>query len=154
MVFKSSLTFLFSGFPSQQYASDCISQTISIKFLKQINSCVIPNSLEDLGRCLYRNPPDLCLLFCCWGKKERTRPCQSSQLLDFRSPTSAQKTNAPRLRNQLLADGSGYILVNPSHLEDESDFIGKLRPSTTMASWVEKMANGNFMVKHNPSVKI
>ena len=27
-----------------------------------INSCVIPNSLEDLGRLLYRNPPQLCLL--------------------------------------------------------------------------------------------
>ena len=26
------------------------------------NSCVIPNSLEDLGKFLYRNPPELCLL--------------------------------------------------------------------------------------------
>ena len=29
---------------------------------KKINSCVIPNSLEDLGRFLYRSPPELCLL--------------------------------------------------------------------------------------------
>ena len=28
----------------------------------KINSCVIPNSLEDLGRILYRNPSELCLL--------------------------------------------------------------------------------------------
>ena len=28
----------------------------------QINPCVIPNSLEDLGRFSYRNPPELCLL--------------------------------------------------------------------------------------------
>ena len=28
----------------------------------QINPCVIPNSLEDLGMFLYRNPPELCLL--------------------------------------------------------------------------------------------
>ena len=30
--------------------------------IRQINSCVIPNSLEDLGRFLYRSPPELCLL--------------------------------------------------------------------------------------------
>ena len=29
---------------------------------QKINSCVIPNSLEDLGRILYRNPSELCLL--------------------------------------------------------------------------------------------
>ena len=29
---------------------------------QKINSCGIPNSLEDLGRILYRNPPELCLL--------------------------------------------------------------------------------------------
>ena len=28
----------------------------------KINSCVIPNSLKDLGRFLYRSPPELCLL--------------------------------------------------------------------------------------------
>ena len=30
--------------------------------LGKINSCVIPNSLENLGRTLYRNPSELCLL--------------------------------------------------------------------------------------------
>ena len=36
-------------------------QSPSHSFAKT-NPCVIPNSLEDLGRCLYRNPPELCLL--------------------------------------------------------------------------------------------
>ena len=31
-------------------------------FFSQINSCVIPNSLEDLGRFFFRNHPELCLL--------------------------------------------------------------------------------------------
>ena len=34
----------------------------SSQFFLKINSCVIPNSLEDLGRFLYRSPPELCLL--------------------------------------------------------------------------------------------
>ena len=35
--------------------------TFQLCWLKK-NSCVIPNSLEDLGRFLYRSPPELCLL--------------------------------------------------------------------------------------------
>ena len=39
-------------------------------FAQKMNPCVIPNSLEDLGRFLYRNPPELCLL--CVPEPSRT----------------------------------------------------------------------------------
>ena len=40
----------------------CVFFWEDFSYTNKINPCVIPNSLEDLGRFLYRNPPELCLL--------------------------------------------------------------------------------------------
>ena len=48
------------------YVLLCFTVTVFVYFFynaaAKINSCVIPNSLEDLGRFLYRSPPELCFL--------------------------------------------------------------------------------------------
>ena len=108
-----------------------LSGLIKNKRLK-INPCVIPNSLEDLGRFLYRNPPELCLLcvpepsgtssaictgtrrnFVCYVYRNPPEPC----LLSAPEPSGTSSAICTRTRRNLISHlRRNHLHRNPPEL--------------------------------------
>ena len=89
----------------------CYCETGIFSWKKNINPCVIPNSLEDLGRFLYRNPPELCLL--CVPKPSRThQPSPEPCLQSAPQPSGTSSAICTRTLRNLIS----HLHRNPPEL--------------------------------------
>ena len=93
----------------------------SLTTAPKINPCVIPNSLEDLGMFLYRNPPELCLL--CVPEPSRTSsaicPATLQNLISFlvRNPPEPHRPSAlePSGTSSAICTGTVRNLISFLH---------------------------------------